>query len=101
MSISVNKRKKQAAKISMLAILIGMVFSLYFVATITPSGIIAYLACFSWAFAALIYLLAEKVLRGDSKLFKIVVAAALIALAVYNYNLIRDIIVFSFNYYTV
>lgn len=94
-------RKKQAAKISMLSILIGMVFSLYFVATLTPSGIIAYLACFAWAFAALIYLLAEKVLRGDSKLFKIVVAAALIALAVYNYNLIRDIIVFSFNYYTV
>ena len=94
-------RKKQAAKISMLAILIGMLFSLYFVAALTPSGAIAYLACFAWAYAALIYLLAEKVLRGDSKLFKIVIAAALITLAIYNYNLIRDIIVFSFNYYTV
>ena len=94
-------RKKQAAKISMLAILIGMVFSLYFVATLTPSGIIAYLACFAWAYAALIYMLAEKVLQGDSKLFKIVMIAALLALTVYNYNLVRDIIVFSFNYYTV
>lgn len=94
-------RKNQLAKASMLTIIIGSIFSLYFVATLVPSGIMLYLMCFSWAFIGLIYILAEKVLKSDSWLFKGAMLLALIIIAVYNFNTIRDIVVFSFNYYTV
>ena len=94
-------RKNQASKIGFFAIVVGALFSLYFVATLVPSGIMLYLICFSWAFISLIYILAEKLFKPDSKLLKIVMVLVIMILAIYNFNAIRDIIVFSFNYYTV
>jgi hypothetical protein len=94
-------RKDQTSKVSFFTIVIGSLFSLYFVATLVPSGIMLYLMCFSWAFIGLIYMFAEKVLKPSSWLFKAMILLAIIIIAAYNLYAIRDIVVFSFNYYTV
>ncbi len=95
----VNKHNA-AARISALAIAISWIFSLYFVATLTHSGIILFLVCFSWAYIGLLYNLAEKVFNPDKLLFKTLMAMTIIILLFYNYKGIRDIVVYCFNYYS-
>ncbi len=92
-------RKDQSAKLGIITIIIGSIFSLYFISTLVPSGIILFLICFSWAFIALIYMLAEKILKPNSLVFKILMSAVVLVIALYNLKAIRDIIVFSFNYH--
>ncbi len=95
----ISNRKEIGVRVSAIAVLIGAIFSLYFVAALNTSGIIPFLMCFSWAFIALIYKLFEKILNPHKMLFKIIAVLSAIVLLVYNYNYVRDIIVFAFNYY--
>ena len=93
------KRREQYAKIAFLCAGVGVVFSLYFVAALSPSGIIAFLIVFSWATVSLIHMLAEKILSPGKWPFKAIMTLAALIIAVYNLKILRDIVVFAFNYY--